>query len=74
MEATDSLILIFVIYVVQAEATCSPLIFPLSQKKRFYRVSLLIYSNVSNSWDSIYSVLFMEKSVEIILREMMLTP
>lgn len=62
METTDSVSLIFLIYVAQAEATCSFVIFPLSQENGV-GFSLLIYSYVSNSRNTIYSGLFMEKEL-----------
>lgn len=61
METTDSLSLIFVIYVSRAEATCSFVIFPLSQETGggFSRVFTsylhFSYSNASKSMKTIYS-------------------
>ncbi len=64
METTDSLSLIFLIYVAQAAATCSFVIFPLSQES-CVGFSLLIYSNVSNSRNTIYSsLLFAEVQLD----------
>lgn len=67
METTDSVSLIFFfIYVVQAEPTCSFVIFFSLTGRQTVAFSLLIYSNASNGRNRIYFALWKQRPGAII--------